>query len=248
MDITIGRDRFGRKAYFVGKRAHFYSRKKAEARLAELEGRVSSSTKRKRRSTPVYVAPQAMFPVLGGGVIRTVEETVKQRPFVVVEVEPGKNRAFYMSTGTGGETGAGEWNLFGGIAGGGLNGLGWFIKPTGGKRVAKYADVSAWLAKRFSTKVSTAWARIRAMVPHPKAFDEAPLAFARKYIIARVTRGPAYVQLQPARREMRRVLGAAVNDYLARLGAIAKVHVDAYADVLAQAKQPQTVAIAPRAR
>jgi hypothetical protein len=88
--------------------------------------------------------------LLGGGVFvtGTKEEDRKTRPLAVVQVGPNKVRAFYMSTGTGGQTEAGEWNLFGGIAEEGYGApLGWFIKPEEGKRVPKYAPVSAWLTR-----------------------------------------------------------------------------------------------------
>lgn len=93
--------------------------------------------------------------LVGGGVI--TGSTL--RPFVVVTVAPGKNRAFYMSSGTGGETAAGEWNLFGGISSGGpvlltggklaIASPNWFIKPGEGKRVAKYQHISDQLAKNL---------------------------------------------------------------------------------------------------
>jgi hypothetical protein len=72
--------------------------------------------------------------LLGGGVIitGTRKEDRQSRPLAVVQVGPNKVRAFYMSTGTGGETEAGEWNLFGGIADEGYGAaLGWFISQRG---------------------------------------------------------------------------------------------------------------------
>jgi len=109
------------------------------------------------------------YPVLGGGLIESKDsDQTKRRPFVVVRVSSEKVRPFYMSTGTGGETEAGEWNLFGGIASG-LR-LGWFIKPPEGKRVAKYADIASFLTEKFSDNATEAWRRIRAAVPAAKVY------------------------------------------------------------------------------
>ena len=98
-------------------------------------------------------APGPAFRVKAGGVIQAEGRLLqggyglKERPFVVVEIEPGRNRAFYMSTGTGGTTDIGEWNLFGGIGAEGHMGRGWFIKPQEGKRVKGCQEVAAWLTK-----------------------------------------------------------------------------------------------------
>lgn len=100
--------------------------------------------------------------VKGGGVIVTVEPgndgryVLKPRPFAVVQVEPGKNRPFYLSTGTGGETDKGEWVVFGGHAEDG-----WFIKAIGGKRVEKYAEITKALAKHLGTDVEEVIKRLR---------------------------------------------------------------------------------------
>jgi len=96
--------------------------------------------------------------VLGGGEIRG---TSTRRPFVVVPVAPGKNRAFYMSTGrnTPGLSPTGTWVHFGGMItrGGMVYGgpddrggamAGWFIKPTeaaGSKKA--YPKISAKLGR-----------------------------------------------------------------------------------------------------
>lgn len=124
---------------------------------------------------PPVVATRALeFPILGGGIMRTrSEERVKDRPFVVVEVSPGKRRAFYMSTGTGGQTDSGEWNLFGGVADKQLRvSLGWFIKPREGKRVEKYTKVSEFLTDLLGNTVEKAWSKIQDLVPDTAAIVE----------------------------------------------------------------------------
>ena len=120
--IQEGKDARGRVIYMVGDR-WFYTREKAE----RASGAVGATSPRSK----------VVGFLLGGGTITTTDAV---RPFAVVEVAPSKRRAFYMSTGTGGHTPAGSWNLFGGI---GTNG--WFIKPYEGKRVAKYEAVEAAL-------------------------------------------------------------------------------------------------------
>lgn len=108
--------------------------------------------------------PSAKLLVRGAGVIITVGSNndgsyvVKPRPFVVVQVEPGKNRPFYLSTGTGGETDKGEWVVFGGHAENG-----WFIKAIGGKRVEKYTEVVKALAKHLGTDVEEVIKRLRSI-------------------------------------------------------------------------------------
>jgi hypothetical protein len=108
----------------------------------------------------------------------------------VVEVEPGKNRAFYMSTGTGGETSAGEWNLFGGIAAQGLMMAGWFIKPMGGKRVEKYQGVSNWLGRSVGSTPDQACRYIKSrgwpvIKEGTVAFREEALELLRRYKAAK---------------------------------------------------------------
>jgi hypothetical protein len=178
-----------------------------------------SPDKYARRVVPVQrERVRDAFPVLGGGLIETDEEGgAKHRPFVVVEVAPDKVRPFYMSTGTGGQTGSGEWNLFGGIAeqSGRVN-LGWFIKPTEGKRVEKYAAVSAFLTEKFGEDSDTAWRRIQRAVPGAKVYSE----LVGGELPAEET--PRRVE----RRKRRRIMGGLLNSYLGKLNAIAAFQPD----------------------
>lgn len=64
---------------------------------------------------------------------------------MVVEVEPGEARAFYMSLGKGGTTSEGEWVPFAG-----RTWDGWFVKASGGKRVEKYQPVVDWLGATYT--------------------------------------------------------------------------------------------------
>ena len=166
----------------------------------------------------VKIGVRDAFPVLGGGLIETDEEGgAKHRPFVVVEVAPDKVRPFYMSTGTGGQTSSGEWNLFGGIAEqSGRVSLGWFIKPTEGKRVEKYAAVSAFLAEKFGEDSDTAWRRIQRALPGAKVYSE-------------LVGGELPTEETPRRverRKRRRVMGGLLNSYLGKLNAIAAFQPD----------------------
>ena len=129
--IREGQDDRGRAIYLVGEK-WFYTRAKAERAAGKAVPKAETKAEAK-----VEAKKPAGF-LLGGGTISTTDSHV--RPFAVVQVEPGKTRAFYMSTGTGGQTDAGAWNLFGGIATDG-----WFIKPYEGKRVAKYDAIEAAL-------------------------------------------------------------------------------------------------------
>jgi hypothetical protein len=162
----------------------------------------------------VKIGVRDAFPVLGGGLIETDdgEGGGNHRPFVVVEVAPDKVRPFYMSTGTGGQTASGEWNLFGGIAEqSGRVSLGWFIKPTEGKRVEKYAAVSAFLAEKFGEDSDTAWRRIQRALPGAKVYSE-------------LVGGELPTEETPRRverRKRRRVMGGLLNSYLGKLNAIA---------------------------
>lgn len=174
-----------------------------------------SPDKYARRVVPVQrERVRDAFPVLGGGLIETDdgEGGGNHRPFVVVEVAPDKVRPFYMSTGTGGQTSSGEWNLFGGIAEqSGRVSLGWFIKPTEGKRVEKYAAVSAFLAEKFGEDSDTAWRRIQRAVPGAKVYSE-------------LVGGELPTEETPRRverRKRRRVMGGLLNSYLGKLNAIA---------------------------
>lgn len=187
-------------------------------------GPVSPPLSPKREVRPSVARPVARpvvrldrYPVLGGGLLETAGgEGVKQRPFVVVEVAPGKARAFYMSTGTGGQTAEGEWNLFGGIAAGGYGAhLGWFIKPVEGKRVEKYSDVAAFLTEKFGSTVAPAWKVIQLSVPGARVFSE-------------LVGGKAPERSERA--ELTRKMGSRLNKYLADLGAIEK-HTDYEAEV-----------------
>ena len=123
----------------------------AEYKLRRRPGKAApAKPKAKRgRSYQKFVAEHGPRLVGGGSLITgTKKEDRVTRPLAVVQVGPNKVRAFYMSTGTGGQTEAGEWNLFGGIAEEGQGGhLGWLIKPEKSKRVPKYAPVGAWLAR-----------------------------------------------------------------------------------------------------
>jgi hypothetical protein len=178
-----------------------------------------SPDKYARRVVPVQrERVRDTFPVLGGGLIETDEEGgAKHRPFVVVEVAPDKVRPFYMSTGTGGQTDSGEWNLFGGIAEqSGRVSLGWFIKPTEGKRVEKYAAVSAFLADKFGEDSDTAWRRIQRAVPGAKVYSE-------------LVGGELPTEETPRRverRKRRRIMGGLLNSYLGKLNAIAAFQPD----------------------
>jgi hypothetical protein len=144
MMIQEGKDARGRTIYMVGDR-WFYTREKAE-RAAGPAGAAGAAAP---RSTVVGF-------LLGGGTITTTGDAV--RPFAVVEVSPGKRRAFYMSTGTGGHTPAGSWNLFGGISSNG-----WFIKPYEGKRVAKYDAVEAALGAALGRTPAAAQKALQAL-------------------------------------------------------------------------------------
>jgi hypothetical protein len=112
----------------------------------------------RQRGTPTVSSSPAPTPaplplLRAGG---TLQSGTQLRPFVVVEVAPGTNRAFYMSTGTGGVTDAGEWTLFGGVAGEGHMGKGWLIKAREGKRVKKYQKIAVWLTKNVGATAQEA--------------------------------------------------------------------------------------------
>ena len=125
---------------------------------------IGSLKEREERAKSAREISEFLSPKLrGGGVIVTGSLHSQQtRPLAVVQVGPNKVRAFYMSTGTGGETHSGEWNLFGGISEqAGRAHLGWFIKPEKSKRVAKYAPVSKWLTRTVGDNAVEAAAYMR---------------------------------------------------------------------------------------
>lgn len=134
--ITEDKDERGRPIFRVGEK-WFYSREKAEA-IAGKAPKPAPKSAPKSAGTP----QPDRFPILAGACVQTSEGP---RPVAIVEVAPGKRRAFYMSLGKGGQTPQGAWNLFGGITADD-----WFIKPHGGKVVAKYAAVEEALAEGLS--------------------------------------------------------------------------------------------------
>ncbi len=216
--------------------------KPAPAKVASrpIPERVHVAPKAAPKATPVEKPARYEYPILGGGLIQTTESSgsdgTRERPFVVVEVSPSKNRAFYMSTGTGGQTSSGEWNAFGGISGGGQMGLGWFIKPTEGKRVDRYAAVSKFLTNEVGANAKEAWHSIRDTVRGARTFDgRYPAGFVAVYEKAQeavhralqggdplaLTKADAIVkQLREERRGIQKRMGAALNGYLGGLGAI----------------------------
>ena len=212
------------------------------------------------------------FEILGGGVITTIGKKQdgtygpKDRPFAVVQVEPGKTRAFYMSTGTGGQTDSGEWNLFGGIADQWMMQAGWFIKPHEGKRVAKYAAVSQWMTDTVGSTPAKAKSFLkRAGYQNFREGSAAEMRrleklFTQYKAVPSFTEGRAELEdeIDRLRESLLPKFGGRLNAYLNRCGAIAgyggagKSRVSAKrADVAVQAEQGgkfQTVMIHPRMR
>lgn len=132
--------------------------------------------------------------VIGGGVIST---DGKERPFIAVEVTPGKVRAFYMSTGTGGQTDKGEWVPFAGVAGDKRSG--WFIKAQGDKRAGgKYKHVSEFLKARYGDEVERASGLVR---------TEGGATYNLTGRVGEALEGEVFL----------------LNNYLAELGAISRV-------------------------
>lgn len=174
----------------------FGTRAKAEAYLRKT--RTSSSGMESRRSGP----PAPTYPILGGGIIRSIRpDHTHDRPFVVVEVGPGKVRPFYVSTGTGGGAKAGDWSVFGGMNDPGT----WMIKAINFEALAESARTMKTVA--FHTKD----------VKHYRPV----VAYLRKIRAERLSpKGPLFVF--PDESGPRAHAARALNAYLRSLGAMPK--------------------------
>lgn len=179
------------------------------------------------------------FPIVAGGVIRTAgREGWHVRPFAVVEVEPGKRRAFYMSTGTGGQTETGEWVGFGGMARDG-----WFIKAVDqdGKRIPKYAKVVSALSALLGDNAADAEARLRQR-PHFAYFSEGDDAWREDWM----RRGEGlpddkvWFGLQRELRQKMAETRDALNRFLAKHGAVLPWQGELRADAAARAANMPT--------
>ena len=123
---------------------------------------------RPRRARKAKQLPK--YRVLSGALIVTKEREIRRRPVAIVEVSRGKNRAFYLSTGTGGMTEEGSWVNFGGYSD--YRG-GWFIKPKeefGSKKA--YPEVTSFLAQDLGTEVGEVLDTFRHRFPRYPVFDE----------------------------------------------------------------------------
>lgn len=111
--------------------------------------RLGDALKAYKPSLPgaIKAAAKPEMKVVGGGVIADFVRNFRVRPFFVVQLEsdPPKVRAFYRSTGTGGQTTDGQWNTFGGMT------PDWIVKAKEQKHVEKYRHVSHWLDRLFPT-------------------------------------------------------------------------------------------------
>lgn len=211
-----------RNALMRGKPAPF----KAPAKKIKPQKRVVKPFKKPPPRKPTK--PAFQFRRVGSGVISHYSHSLngmKHRPFVVVEVEPGKTRAFYMSTGTGGRTDEGEWTFFAGM--GFLMGGPWFIKAEEDKRVAKYKAVARWLDQAYTNNREEAMRRIGV---------EGGIEFSNPL-----------VPYEPGEEEAERDLHRRLNAYLASLGAVAP-HGGGYREDVQQQKQHGQTAYGGAAR
>ena len=210
--------------------------------VRELEAMLRSGPAKPARKKPPRKKPVSRkkpaprspsFKLLDGALVVTRSSSVpggRKRPVAIVKVAPGKNRAFYMSTGTGGMTDTGKWVNFGGFST--LRG-GWFIKPKkehGSKRA--YPKVAAFLAKELGSNPEAVLRKYRKRFPNYPTFSE----------VEDVKRG-----IDP------RDLGAyaqQLNRYLASFGAIEAWRGPGYygEDMVGTRGAFKTVIAAPRAK
>lgn len=132
---------------------------------------------RTRRARKAKQLPKPLYTVLSGALVVTGPGRTR-RPVAIVEVSHGKNRAFYLSTGTGGMTEKGSWVNFGGYSD--YRG-GWFIKPKeefGSKKA--YPEVTPFLAQDLGTEVGEILDTFRHRFPRYPVFDESDDLESRK--------------------------------------------------------------------